>query len=370
MPLITYYSLKMKLLQQLREILPGEVPYTYKYYSQEWLNRISTYTLLSIIIYMGLHPQGFFPYWSTDFLPHLNLLVSIPISRSTFSSILTLLQKWWSYRLILQSLGSSWQHEIYLQEILSSNQHISVDDWMVKKKRLFTCKQHIRMKPTKCGFNLWILCDASNGYTWNLSVYHGNDGEKVSTNGLSCDVVIQVVEGLRKEGYIRQFLFISHTSQRIGQLDFWDCVDHGPFSLGMSGCSEKSENKDVMASVWEGYGCDSKIKSSFSNYGKTWWYVWHLQFTREIRTTKEKVKTSAGTLELMYQFLIQPSIKTKNERCEVLIFQINSSNMSGQSTRATRTGRHSYTTTLKKWLPMRILHREEAFLVPYDEVLP
>ena len=58
------------------------------------------------------------------------------------------------------------------------------------------------MKPTKYGVKLWLLLDSSNGCTWNLSVYRGKDGERVSPNGLSYDVVMPMVKGLQKEGYI------------------------------------------------------------------------------------------------------------------------------------------------------------------------
>ena len=83
----------------------------------------------------------------------------------------------------------------FLLDILKANciklyqpsQHVSVDERMVKNKGQFICKQYVRMKPTKWGFKLWVLCDSANGYTWNFSVYRGKVGEAVSSKYLSYD---------------------------------------------------------------------------------------------------------------------------------------------------------------------------------------
>ena len=80
-------------------------------------------------------------------------------------------------------------------------QHISVDERMVKNEGQFSCKLYVRMKPTKWGFKLWVLCDARNGYTWNFSVYRGKEGEADNAKGLSYNVVMKMVEGLECQGY-------------------------------------------------------------------------------------------------------------------------------------------------------------------------
>ena len=73
---------------------------------------------------------------------------------------------------------------------------------MVKSKERFSCKQYVRMKPTKWGFKLWVLGDSLNGYTWNFAVYRGKEGDTMSLNGLSYDVAMQMVEGLQNQGYV------------------------------------------------------------------------------------------------------------------------------------------------------------------------
>ena len=44
---------------------------------------------------------------------------------------------------------------------------------MVRNKGRFSFPQHIRDKPTKWGFKLWVLADSLTGYTWDFEVYIG-----------------------------------------------------------------------------------------------------------------------------------------------------------------------------------------------------
>ena len=52
------------------------------------------------------------------------------------------------------------------------------------------------------GFKLWVSCDSSHGYTYNFEVYRGNEGSTLSWNGLSYDVMIDLINGLDHQGYI------------------------------------------------------------------------------------------------------------------------------------------------------------------------
>ena len=47
-----------------------------------------------------------------------------------------------------------------------------------------------------------VLGDSLNGYTWHFAVYRGKEGETVSVNGLSYDVIMQMGEGLQNRGYV------------------------------------------------------------------------------------------------------------------------------------------------------------------------
>ena len=38
-------------------------------------------------------------------------------------------------------------------------------------------------------------------YIWNFQVYRGKEGEQISPNGLSYDVVMDMVSGLENQGY-------------------------------------------------------------------------------------------------------------------------------------------------------------------------
>ena len=60
----------------------------------------------------------------------------------------------------------------------------------------------MRLKPVKWGFKLWVLADSATGYTWNFEVYRGKQGETVSSKGLHFDVVMNLVDGLEKQGFV------------------------------------------------------------------------------------------------------------------------------------------------------------------------
>ena len=47
---------------------------------------------------------------------------------------------------------------------------------------------------------MWRSCDSSNGYTYNFEVDRGK-GSTYSSNGLSYDVMIDLVNGLDNQGY-------------------------------------------------------------------------------------------------------------------------------------------------------------------------
>lgn len=78
---------------------------------------------------------------------------------------------------------------------------MSVDERMVKSKARFLFKQYIKNKPTKWGFKLWCLCDSESGYTVNFMVYRGKEGETLSSNGLSYDVVMKLATPFLNQGY-------------------------------------------------------------------------------------------------------------------------------------------------------------------------
>lgn len=86
-------------------------------------------------------------------------------------------------------------------KLYQPNAEVSVDERMVKSKARFLFKQYIKNKPTKWGFKLWCLCDSESGYTVNFMVYRGKEGETLSSNGLSYDVVMKLATPFLNQGY-------------------------------------------------------------------------------------------------------------------------------------------------------------------------
>ena len=71
---------------------------------------------------------------------------------------------------------------------------------MVKSKKA-RCHmiQYMKDKPTKWGFNVWVIADMS-GYTTDFNVYTGKF-EQYSDYGLSHNVVIKLLEPFWFQGY-------------------------------------------------------------------------------------------------------------------------------------------------------------------------
>lgn len=147
------------------EIYRDRYPFSYRYYPEGGLTRPIFYLFLGIVVYMGLHPRhDYFLYWSTDPLFSSEFIRSIPMSRNTFSAILTFLHvsdpdplktdpsdRLYKVRPLLECLNSN------CRKYYQPHRHVSVDERMVKNKGRFTCKQYVKMKPVKWGFKLGYL---------------------------------------------------------------------------------------------------------------------------------------------------------------------------------------------------------------------
>ena len=69
-------------------------------------------------------------------------------------------------------------------------------------------KQYIPKKPTKRGYKLWALCDAHNGYMYNIDVYCGA-AQGVAEHRLGEAVVRNMAETVLGKGH---FLSLISTS--------------------------------------------------------------------------------------------------------------------------------------------------------------
>ncbi|XP_058475752.1 piggyBac transposable element-derived protein 4-like [Solea solea] len=79
-------------------------------------------------------------------------------------------------------------------------QNICMNERMVAPKAQISTKQHMRSKPTKWGYKLFVLADATTGYTWNFSVYTGKLDK--SQLGLSYTSVVDLLPfSMLGEGY-------------------------------------------------------------------------------------------------------------------------------------------------------------------------
>ena len=86
------------------------------------------------------------------------------------------------------------------QKAYSPLQEVSVDEAMVLFKGRSSMKQYMPLKPIKRGYKVWCLCDAINGYTYNIQVYTGaSDGSNEDT--LGSRVVKNMVRPIKGRGH-------------------------------------------------------------------------------------------------------------------------------------------------------------------------
>ena len=82
------------------------------------------------------------------------------------------------------------------------HKQVSVDEAMIPVKGRLGFKQYMKDKPTKWGIKVFTLCDATNGYVYQLQVYTGKNLENSSTSvGLCSQVVLDLMAGFDKQGH-------------------------------------------------------------------------------------------------------------------------------------------------------------------------
>ena len=65
-------------------------------------------------------------------------------------------------------------------KLYQPGQNVSIDERMVANKGRYTFRQYIRDKPTKWGMKIWVIADATTGYTYDFEVYTGKTGTVLS----------------------------------------------------------------------------------------------------------------------------------------------------------------------------------------------
>ena len=60
---------------------------------------------------------------------------------------------------------------------------LSVNEAMIPFKGRSSIKQYFSMKPVKCGFKVWAMADALNGYLYDFNIYTEATGERETAQG-------------------------------------------------------------------------------------------------------------------------------------------------------------------------------------------
>ena len=183
-------------------------PVMYKYYDKMSIDDF--YKLVAIFIHLGYKKIPKYRLaWNSSSLCYDPFVTKI-LSRNKFEGLMTFLHvidqqkesqlrsnndKLLKVRPLYEHINSR------CRKYCQPSREISIDERMVRSKAHFSFKQYIKNKPTKWGFKLWCLCNATNGYTVNFSIYRGKTGEVVSGNGLSYDVVFRLMDEYLDQGY-------------------------------------------------------------------------------------------------------------------------------------------------------------------------
>ena len=80
------------------------------------------------------------------------------------------------------------------------HQHLSIDEAMVLFKGRSSLRQYMPNKPIKWGYKCWCICDATNGYMYNVDVYTGASGN-LDEDGLGATVVQKLLQDLYNANY-------------------------------------------------------------------------------------------------------------------------------------------------------------------------
>uniref|UniRef100_W5LV63 PiggyBac transposable element-derived protein domain-containing protein n=1 Tax=Lepisosteus oculatus TaxID=7918 RepID=W5LV63_LEPOC len=112
------------------------------------------------------------------------------------------------------------------QSFYRPRQNLSVDERMVASKSRIGFRWYMKRKPTKWGIKLFLLTDASTGYTCNFSIYTGRS-QFVSGKGLSYDSVMNLLKvsylGTGYHVYVYSFYSSSALFCDLCRLKFGTC---------------------------------------------------------------------------------------------------------------------------------------------------
>ncbi|XP_030646870.1 piggyBac transposable element-derived protein 4-like [Chanos chanos] len=122
------------------------------------------------------------------------------------------------------------------------HQNLSIDERMVASKARIGMKQHMKDKPTKWGFKLFVLADSSSGYTCDFNIYEGKSKTQ-SGQGLSFNAVVDLLRvrylGTGYTVYVDNFYTSSELFTHLRGLGFGAC---GTIRENRKGCPKTTIN--------------------------------------------------------------------------------------------------------------------------------
>lgn len=129
------------------------------------------------------------------------------------------------------------------QAFYHPRQNLSIDERMVGTRAKNMLKQHMKSKPIKWGFKLFVLADAYNGYTCNFSIYQGRSGPE-SGKGIGYNSVMNLINvahlGTGYHLYVDTFYTSTALFHDLHQLKIGACGTINDNRQGFPRCRENA----------------------------------------------------------------------------------------------------------------------------------
>ena len=147
---------------------------------------------------------------------------------------------------------------------------VSIDEAMIPFKGRSSMKQYLPLKPVKRGFKVWVIADATNGYTYDLNVYTGaTPGERETALGEK--VVLKFSDSIKGRCHRLYFTSVnlllkllenSTVCTRVVQFVPIENSTRQRSAMRRKGSVEASRSFDSVATWWRRRGRTTKSSTS------------------------------------------------------------------------------------------------------------
>ena len=144
------------------------------------------------------------------------------------------------------------------QSVYYPHCEVSIDEAMIPFKGRSSMKQYLPLKPVKRGFKVWVIADATNGYTYDLNVYTGATAGGRET-ALGEKFVLKLSDSIK--GCHHQLHFDNYFTS-VNLLS--KLLENGTYACGTICTNRKQYPAEIsgVATWWQRHGRTTKLSTS------------------------------------------------------------------------------------------------------------